>query len=103
MASLGDVNMNEKAFLSRENYCPPLKYHQKKTLPIRTRKTGFTAKFSDAPIKGFVGWIEYSLKRLPPQLRQLIMILSYFGQFSGVGYKTTINIGKIKVMPQIIP
>jgi len=62
---------------------------------IRTRME----KFSDAPIKGFVGWIEYSLKRLPPQLRQLIMILSYFGQFSGVGYKTTMNMGKIKVIP----
>ncbi len=53
-----------------------------------------TERFSDAPIKGFVGRVSYSLTRLSHQNRKIISALANFARFGGVGYKTTMGMGQ---------
>ena len=64
----------------------------------RYRLSTKTINFTNAPIKGFMGDVFYSLHRVSVPTRKLVVALCSFAEFCGVGYKTTMGMGKVKFL-----
>ena len=56
-----------------------------------------TLRFSTFVQKGFLGWCRYELV-LQPELGSFLTTLAAFAQFAGVGYKTTMGMGQVRVV-----
>lgn len=61
--------------------------------------------FTDHPQRGFVGACTYQLRgpdealtpEMPLTVRQQILLLAYFAFFTGIGYKTAMGLGQVRV------
>ena len=58
---------------------------------LRTRMI----RYSDAPIKGFVGKIDYYFREFDSGTAKMLGALALFARYSGVGYKTTMGMGRV--------
>ncbi len=54
-------------------------------------------QFGDYQVKGFTGNCEYWLGNLDKKKREEVIALAGFGFYSGIGYKTTMGLGQIKI------
>ncbi|MCK4258950.1 MAG: CRISPR-associated endoribonuclease Cas6 [Halanaerobiales bacterium] len=54
-------------------------------------------RFKKYSIKGFQGECEYNLADLTMAQRQEVTALAYFSFYAGVGYKTTMGLGQVKL------
>lgn len=54
-------------------------------------------RFKSYVIKGFTGNCQFRLENLDKEKRREVLALARFGFYSGIGYKTTMGLGQVKI------
>ncbi len=88
------------SLLRRWNSLSPLNFHEipfSEILVSRFRLTTEPFYLGNLTLIGFVGEVVYDLKNLSAPERRVVSALARFAQFAGVGYKTTMGMGKVEL------